>query len=169
MNLSRHSLWGAAHTAGHSGLCCAAQIPWLQDKLTKFPREHLLEWSCFLLRKLYKYTEEQKGDLLSMARSCTALCSVPWGNPFRPCSMLHECRASNTWWDLLATCIPPLILSCQSGYPIKPFVVGPFFLTSGKSCALSLSLSPHPTIPTRNQNWNNEIGGSCKNKTYKIC
>lgn len=48
--------------------------------------------------------------------------------------------------DLLATYLPPLILSYQSGYPIKLFVAKPFLLRSGKSCASSLSPpSPHHT------------------------
>lgn len=44
--------------------------------------------------------------------------------------------------DLLASYFPPLILSYQSSYPIKPFVAKPFSLTSEKSCTLSLT-PPH--------------------------
>lgn len=72
VNLSRQSLWGAVHSAGYSGPSCAAQIPWLPNKFTVFSREHLLEWSCFLVRKSYTGSKEQKGDL-SMAWTCTSL------------------------------------------------------------------------------------------------
>lgn len=86
VNLSRHSLWGAAHTAGHSSLNCASQIPWLQDKFTEFSGEHLLEFSCFLVRKLCKGSKEQKGDLLLMARTCTALMQCAMGKSIQALS-----------------------------------------------------------------------------------
>lgn len=142
VNLSRHSLWGAACTAEHSGLCCAARIPWLQYRFAKFSGVHLLEWSCFLVRKLYKGSKDYKGDLLSMARACTALCSVSLGSV--QCCIDAGHPAPDWMQDLLVTYIPSLILSYQSGHPIKPFVARPFLLRSGKSCAPSLfPPSPH--------------------------
>lgn len=145
VNLSRHSLRGAVHTAGHLAWDVLHRSLGCRINSLSSHGEHLLEWSCFLVRKLCKGSKERP-SLHGQDLYCScAVCHGEIHSVSLQCCMDAGHPTHDGMQGLFATYLPSLILSYQSSYPIKPFVAKPFLLRCGKSCALSLS-PPHPTM-----------------------